>query len=277
MRYEMEELVPIVAKLAKRYTSGESTSITYEKAQQLMEAVLYSINEGEVEEQFSLIENSELPAWKAYEIGVKCLEEKTKYTLSLYNEVMIHFCSYENKCLYDTVAKGLPEFFKWYDFKYEPQNTILTLDYPVLTENTEHTGIDKIYDYVLCIQLEQKFLNRFSSEYVARVLSKYNSKYRIAIDNICEIFLMNLICHILAGKDIEDLEFDLDEYKRMEEMIQKEDLDTLREKLKSVIGVIIQKYYENDQQLIEYLSHAVDNILVRLKLAADNENLANIF
>ena len=35
MRYEMEELVPIVAKLAKRYTSGESTSITYEKAQQL--------------------------------------------------------------------------------------------------------------------------------------------------------------------------------------------------------------------------------------------------
>ena len=60
-------------------------------------------------------------------------------------------------------------------------------------------------------------------------------------------------------------------------MIQKEDLDTLREKLKSVIGVIIQKYYENDQQLMEYLSHAVDNISVRLKLAADNENLANIF
>ncbi len=218
-----------------------------------------------------------MPAWKAYEIGVKCLEEKTKYTLSLYNEVMIHFCSYENKCLYDTVAKGLPEFFKWYDFKYEPQNTILTLDYPVLTENTEHTGIDKIYDYVLCIQQEQKFLNRFSSEYVARALSKYNSEYRLAIDNICEIFLMNLICHILAGKDIKDLEFDLDEYKRMEEMIQKEDLDTLREKLKSVIGVIIQKYYENDQQLKEYLSHAVDNISVRLKLAADNENLANIF
>ena len=277
MRYEMEELVPIVAKLAKGYTSGESTSITYEKAQQLMEAVLYSIHEGEGEEQFSLIENSKLPAWKAYEIGVKCLEEKTKYTLSLYNEVMIHFCSYENKCLYDTVAKGLPEFFKWYDFKYEPQNTILTLDYPVLTENTEHTGIDKIYDYVLCIQQEQKFLNRFSPEYVARALSKYNSEYRIAIDNICEIFLMNLICHILAGKDIEDLEFDLDEYTRMEEMIQNEDLDTLREKLKSVIGVIIQKYYENDQQLKEYLSHAVDNISVRLKLAADNENLANIF
>ena len=50
MNYKMEELVPIVAKLAEEYTAGESTSITYEKAQQLMEAVIYSIHEGEGEE-----------------------------------------------------------------------------------------------------------------------------------------------------------------------------------------------------------------------------------
>ena len=40
MDYEMEELVPIVGKLAEKYTAHESTSITYEKAEQLMEAVL---------------------------------------------------------------------------------------------------------------------------------------------------------------------------------------------------------------------------------------------
>ena len=32
MDYEMEELVPIVGKLAEKYTAHESTSITYEKA-----------------------------------------------------------------------------------------------------------------------------------------------------------------------------------------------------------------------------------------------------
>ena len=32
MDYEMEELVPIVGKLAEKYTSHESTSITYEKS-----------------------------------------------------------------------------------------------------------------------------------------------------------------------------------------------------------------------------------------------------
>ena len=43
MNYEMEELVPLVGKLEEKYTGHESTSITYEKAEQLMEAVIYCI------------------------------------------------------------------------------------------------------------------------------------------------------------------------------------------------------------------------------------------
>lgn len=43
MEYTMEELVPVVGKLAEKYTAYESTSITYEKAEQLMGAVLYCI------------------------------------------------------------------------------------------------------------------------------------------------------------------------------------------------------------------------------------------
>ncbi len=43
--YRMEELIPIVGRLAEKYTGFESSSITYEKAGQLMEAVLYCIHE----------------------------------------------------------------------------------------------------------------------------------------------------------------------------------------------------------------------------------------
>ena len=32
MKYSQEELLPVVAKLAARYTSNESTSISYDKA-----------------------------------------------------------------------------------------------------------------------------------------------------------------------------------------------------------------------------------------------------
>lgn len=273
MKYEMEELVPIVAKLAEGFTSKESTSITYERAQQLMEAVLYCIHEGEMTGQFSLAKEDELSAENMYEIGVTCVREKTEETLRLYNGLMTHFSAYGNQCLYDTVVKGLPEFFKWYDCRYAPQNTILTLDYPVLIHNPEHTGIDKIYDFVGCIQLEQKFLNRFSLEYVQEVLFKYDKQYKIIIDNLCEIVLMNVISHILAGKKLSASDFDPEEYQKMQSFIQMESLSDLREKLKNAVRVLIRDYYENDEKLMEYLNKAVDNISVRIKNAAEHGNL----
>lgn len=56
MQYKTEELIPIVAKLAEKYTAKESTSITYEKAQQLMGAVVYCIREYEFTQQQSFAE-----------------------------------------------------------------------------------------------------------------------------------------------------------------------------------------------------------------------------
>ena len=273
MKYEMEDLVPIVAKLAEGYTSKESTSITYERAQQLMEAVLYSIREAEKAGQFSLIQKDELSTERMYAIGVKCVEDKTKEALDLYNGIMTHFSSYGNQCLYDTVVKGLPEFFKWYDCRYDPQNTILTLDYPILMDISEHTGIDKIYDFLICIQLEQIFLNKFPPEYVMEILSKYDKQYKLMIENLCEIVLMNVISHMLAGKEIFILDFEPEEYLKMQTLIQKENLSDLREKLKNAVKVLVREYYENDEKLMEYLYKAVDNIAVRMKCAADYGNL----
>ena len=273
MKYEMEDLVPIVAKLAEGYTSKESTSITYERAQQLMEAVLYSIREAEKAGQFSLVQEDELTPERMYAIGVKCVEDKTKEALDLYNGIMTHFSSYGNQCLYDTVVKGLPEFFKWYDCRYDPQNTILTLDYPILMDISEQTGIDKIYDFLFCIQLEQIFLNKFPPEYVMEILSKYDKQYKLMIENLCEIVLMNVISHMLAGKEISILDFEPEEYLKTQTLIQKENLSDLREKLKNAVKVLVREYYENDEKLMEYLYKAVDNIAVRMKCAADYGNL----
>ena len=49
MDYKIEQLLPLAAELADRYTSKESTSVTYETAGALMEAVLYCMKECEDE------------------------------------------------------------------------------------------------------------------------------------------------------------------------------------------------------------------------------------
>ena len=168
--YIMEELIPIVAKLAGQYTGGDSRSISNSKAQQLMGAVLYCIQTNEPEQQQALVSNTKVPAQQAYELGYSLIEKKVQQALALYNELLANFADYGSHFLHDTVLNGLPEFFKWYDIRFEPQNSILTLDYPVLQDLSRHTGIHLIYEYIHCLLLEQHFLQQFSEDYIRQSL-----------------------------------------------------------------------------------------------------------
>lgn len=86
------------------------TSISYEKARQLMEAVLYCINELEGKGA-GLAAAQRLPAQQAYERGLMLAEEKAREALRLYNEMQPDFFCYGNRCLRDTFMKELPHFF----------------------------------------------------------------------------------------------------------------------------------------------------------------------
>lgn len=219
MNYTMEELVPLVGELAEKYTAYESTSVTYEKAEQLMGAVLYTIHEAELCRGTKPPCGERLPregkggdaaagtadglpgsvkgavrAWEkgmsarqAYEAGAALVEKKVRETLAMYNEMMAEFSDYGNICLYDTVVKGMPEFFRWYDIRFNPQDTILTLDYPVTKDLSGYTGIDRIYEYIRCIRREQDFLRSFPESHVREVLQKYDSGYQEMMENIYEI------------------------------------------------------------------------------------------
>ena len=276
MDYEMEELVPIVGKLAEKYTSHESTSITYEKAEQLMGAVLYCIHELWESSGNAPSLNEKIPAQRAYEIGAEYVEKKTEEALDLYNRILPEFCHYENKCLYDTFVKGIPEFFKWYDIQFEPQNTILTLDYPILKDISEYTGIDKIFEFIKSIGLEQKFLKLFPAGYVINILSKDNRNWKESMDNICEIVFIHVIGHIMLGKSLTVIELEENDYFYMQDMFEQTALDYIKKHLEAALEIFIKNYYENDRELLNYLSGAISGIVVRLKNAADNKVLGNI-
>ena len=263
--YEAEDLVPIVAELAKRYTSGESSSITYEAAGRLMEAVLYCIREFEKGEAFSLTTGKKLPAGKCYERGLELVEKKVQDALKLYNRMMLYFSGYGNRCLQDTVGKGMPEFFKWYDYRLNPQDTLLTLDYPILMDLSADTGIDRIYGYLLCISLEQKFLRKFHRDFVREALAEYDSRYQWMIDNLCEVVLFKVIRYIVLDKNLTEPDFSPEELSRLQKIIREKSLEELREKLKEAVDDLVDDYFEEDENLKTYLYAAIQNISVRMK------------
>ncbi|MCI8729760.1 MAG: hypothetical protein HFH59_08360 [Lachnospiraceae bacterium] len=260
----MEELLPVTARLAEQYTSYESTSVTYERAQQLMEAVLYCIHEAE-QSGNGIVTAEQKTAQYLYETGVSCVKRRTKEALELYNEISAEFNHYENHCLYDTFVEGLPEFFKWYDVKFCPQDTIITLDYPVLKDISGYTGIDKIYEFIRCIQMEQGFLSIFPEDFVLQVLFRYDKEYRELIDNICEIVLSWVAVYILAGKPLSEENLDGADHQIIQEIFETNKMEDICGQLGLKVSAMVEKYRPNSRGLTQYLLGSIRGIAVRLK------------
>lgn len=272
MDYNMEDLLPIVSELAQKFTGYESTSITYEKAQSLMEAVLFCLNEYNTSCTNSLI-NSNISIKEQYEIGAKLLSEKLEAVRKIFNDISFTFDDFGVKCLYDTVQKGIPQFLKWYDIKFCPQNTIFTMDYPLLIDCSSLTGADAVYKYIRAIQIEQQFLGAFDKNYIMLVLEKYNSEYRNMIENICSIVLTNIIGHIAIKKSFNDTEITYEEYLQLSKIFEGKSISDLENIVNEIINTIVSRFYENDMNMLEYLCCETKNIAVRIYTANQHGEL----
>lgn len=268
-QYKMEELALIVGELVEKYSAGESTSMTYEKAEQLMGAVLYCIHEAQARKQDRVIAAKTRPVQRLYEVGAAAVEKKTKEALKLNNRILPQFVSYGNHCLYDTFVKGIPEFFKWYDIRFHPQDTILTLDYPVLKDLSAMTGIDKIYAFIECIRLEQMFLNQFPQSCVVHVLMHYNEQYQDMVDNLCEPVLLAAVVHVLAGRPLTQQDFAQTDYAVIQERIMQCGREGLHRLIDNIINTFLKSYDADSSELSQYLEGAADNIAVRLQNALE--------
>ncbi len=276
MDYQMEELLPIVSELAQKYAGYESTSITYEKAQSLMEAVLFCLNEYNNSYTNSPVQR-DISVKEQYNTGAKLLSDKVENIGKIFNEISFRFEDFGVKCLYNTVQKGIPQFLKWYDIKFCPQNMILTLDYPLLIDCSSLAGADAVYKYIRAIQTEQLFLGAFGRDYVMLVLEKYNSGYRDMIENICSIVLANIIGHIAIKKAFNDTEFLYEEYLQLSKVFGGKSISDIENVVKELIKKMVRRFYENNMDILEYLYYETNNIAVRIYSANQHGQLSKVF
>lgn len=275
----MEELFPLVGELAEKYTGKESTSITYEKARQLMGAVLYCLREYEagLEQKEGLVSPADRVEVKtAYQLGYEKVLEKVKETQALYNRIIGDFNPYGNRCCYDTVAKGLPSFFLYYDPRFAPQDHLLTLDYPVLCPIESLQGIDAIYVYVKSIGQEQIFLGKFPEKYIFHVLKAHSADYKRLFINIASIVLRDVLGCRMAGKGIHTGKYTGEEIKRLENCINCSTAEELERYLKKLTDELMDIGYGNNEELGEYLKKDLHDYAFELKQGIKNRCLDRI-
>lgn len=272
MDFEMEDLIPIVKRLSEKYTSKESSSITYDKAMQLMEAVLYCIHEEQTE--FTITSGKE-DAKRVYQAGYENVLIKLQNTQKQYNEMMDFFNAWENDNYRLTVTKAIPGFFRYYDPMFFPQNSVITMDYPILESMMGLTGVDAVQKYINAIYLEQTFFSKLSDGFMKSVLSSYQADYQKLFINICRIPLRSIIGCMMIQKKIGELSIP-NHYEQLKEMILSMTKEQLNQKLISLLRVLVDCQYDGDEQLYRYLENDMADFGVELQNGAVHNCLEQI-
>lgn len=273
IEYEMEELVPLVAKLSEKYTSKESTSVSYETARQLMEAVMYCINES-VSDQ-TLVSSQRLSAAEAYKYGYEALVEKVKRTQAVYNEMIVDFCGYGNQNYEATVEKAIPGFFLYYDAQFAPQETIITMDYPTICSIGGKSGIDAVEAYVKYISYEQKFMGAFQRQYIYEVIGRDHVDHKNGFGNICRVILRHVLGHLLIKKGFFE-EAGKQDYDKLCNLVISSSGQQLREVLTSMLEQLIVEKYHADMGMRDYLACDLDDLVVEMKNAAEHDVMQQV-
>ncbi len=276
---EQQELLALVAELTDRYTSRESTSITYERARILMEAVLYCIEEVKKEDraQGILATEGKVDLKTQYEYGYQLVIEKVKKVSAFYNQLIPHFSAYGNRCYYDTVVKGIPQFFLRYDARFSPQDHLLTLDYPVLQSFPNLSGVDLIEQYLFCIGLEQSFLYPIGEATIKELMGYHDYEFEEAICNVCSPILRYKIILELLGKEQDMLALRQDGLRKVEEISLSKSAGELLLLFKQILKELIEKEYQGHEELYRYLSLDLQDFVVEVKNAVKYHSLTALF
>jgi hypothetical protein len=271
----MEELLPILEKQIRRYTMGDSTSVPYDKARQLMGSIIYNIN-GAFEDGELPMPSEGISPQQAFEFGLKKKKEKLKRAEGLYKEIQGCFCSFGNLCYIETVIKGMKAFFDYYSLEYDATNSIITLDYPLIGELTGIQGVDLIYEYLKKIQLEQIFLRRFKSEEAETILYASDSGYKENVFNVCSVILRNALGMLVS---------DLDPFSAMTESglssikakCHGRSKDQLKELLEGRLRYLVEKEYGSFSGLYGYLHKDIKDLSFEMQEALEEDWLDRVF
>ncbi len=274
--YKMEDLIPVVSDLAGEYTGLDHSSISYERAQELMEAVLYCIREYECSGKNTLASFGVSPKG-AYLCGREIVKEKFIKLQNVYGEIIKEFEDFGVACLRDVVEDGISEFIRRYDIKFAPHETLLTLDYPILKNIQKMSGVDAVLAYAEGIYMEQQFLKQFDISYVVEALRCYYEEYEGLLENVCGIVILNVIGHLILGKPLSEKGFQSNEYVKIEQILQNKTEAQTRQFLEAALKNLIESHFRGEMRLYDYFCCMVLDWEKRIRHHAMYHSLEKIF
>ncbi|MGG1314129.1 DUF6179 domain-containing protein [Cohnella laeviribosi] len=273
-------LLLILQDLIRRYTQGESSSVTTETAENILASVLYA-----VDAYLASLENHDKAILclktgdiaDLYEKGVEHVRQCFEETKRLYNEVKRQKLDVPVEAYNTTIEESLPIFLKKYGILFDAHNTMASMDYPLALDDMRLQGIFYIKQYLERLQIENRFCFKFAREDLPRLLENFGSvcrfDYRIELFNMFELVLNNALFSVLSGGDAGQIRISPYQFERLERMFSYADASEIGKMIREAMTRLQHNLQILDPRTVAYMNECGQNLIRRIVNAAEYHNL----
>lgn len=277
------QIMDLLKDLILRYTKGESTSVTADTAENILNSVFYSIDAGlqslnDTDAALGIVKNGNIRS--IYEKGLSLVTACFKESKELYMKLRKTRLKVGLEAYDLTIDEGLAIFFDKYGPVFEAHHTMASIDYPLLFDDMSLKGVFYIKGYIETLLLENRFCRLFSNEEIRKLLAAYGRIYKIdytkTLTNIFELVLNAAFFSVLSEKNGITLAMSDVKYQVLMgkfNSINPLGLDML---IDTGIKKVIHDLKVEEKKLCDYMQKYKGILKTRLASALDTDSLKNL-
>lgn len=281
MEYFQLQIMNILKDLIMRYTKGESTSVTVDTAENIMNSIFYSIdtglkNLGGPEAALESIKTGQIN--KIYDKGLELVSAGFKDSRDTFQNIKKNRLKVGLEAYDSTIDEALPAFFEKYGAVFDAHNTMASIDYPLLFDDMSITGIFYIRKYLETLEAETVFCSLFPEKAIQEVLAIYGRIYKIdytkTLTNIFELVINACFFSILSDGSPYELSISSMQYDVLvKKILGMHSLDII---IDETMNKLITDLNITDSKLKKYIERYKADFKTRLKFAYETESLKNL-
>lgn len=265
----------------QRYAGVENSSIPIEKAQELMNSILYTISAvllTENDPDAALTRLRETPSKVLFREGQSLLRRHVDICRVLFKSVQNSRIPTPNIAYRDTLDHGLSPFFKSYDSDFFATEIPVMIDYPLCVDEMRLQGVAYFRDFLEKLLLENRFCACFRSTAIHHMMLGVDFEYPDLLLNLFEQTLANALGCVLSGEPPETLSVTPQALKRL--------ADLFSGLLAGNAAPVLQKALERllpqlglgeNQALARYAGLAVEKIASNVETFLATGHLSTVF
>ncbi|MBO1001087.1 hypothetical protein IPU62_00085 [Pseudogracilibacillus auburnensis] len=274
------QLMSILENLIRRYTQGESSSVTSETAVSILTSVLYAVDAyllhfKNPEKAIDVLKNDNVK--KAYEQGIDLIRHCFEETKQLYKEINHNKLDVAVEAYNITIDESIPVFLKKYGIIFDAHNTMASIDYPLAIDDMSIQGVYYLRQYLTHLKMETQFCLLFNKDDLQQILVNYGRicgfDYRIELFNIFELVLNNAIFSILSGGHASQITISINQYKQLDDLFNKLNDSQVQSIILKAVDRLRYHFNMKDPQMINYLKQCGMNLVNRVKSVVNQNRL----